>query len=190
MCLIKFFLYNLFIYGRCYCHSLYWQMLCHKLCQMLVSIIYFILFVTDVQPLWKMLQTLNSMVGWCWCQSDRWNSHLGWNCYKSWQMLLPLWLMEWILGQLLYSFVVVCLFHLFYFILLHSLFVFILHLFVFYFIFSSELLRRTSPQTCGRWYLPTFLIRDGLLTRMYIDSFMNLMRFFGLPSPLYWNYLV
>ena len=64
----------------------------------------------------------------------------------------------------------------FYFILLHSLFVFILHLFVFYFIFGSELLRRTSSQTCGRWYLPTFLFRDGLLTFMYIDSFMNLKR--------------
>ena len=36
-----------------------------------------------------------------------------------------------------------------------------------YFSFSSEVLNRTSSQTCGRWYLPTFLFRDGSLTLNY-----------------------
>ena len=35
-----------------------------------------------------------------------------------------------------------------------------------YFSFSSEVLKRTSSQTCGRWYLPTFLFKDGSLTLM------------------------
>ena len=41
-----------------------------------------------------------------------------------------------------------------------------------YFNFSSEVLNRTSSQTCGRWYLPTFLFRDGSLTLMYRASFI------------------
>ena len=45
-----------------------------------------------------------------------------------------------------------------------------------YFIFSSVVLTRTSSHTWGRWYLPMFLFRDGLLTLMYIDSFINLER--------------
>ena len=40
-----------------------------------------------------------------------------------------------------------------------------------YFNLSSEVLTRTSSQTCGRWYLPTFLLRDGSLTLMYRASF-------------------
>ena len=32
-----------------------------------------------------------------------------------------------------------------------------------YFNLSSEMLTRTSSQICGRWYLPMFLLRDGLL---------------------------
>ena len=32
-----------------------------------------------------------------------------------------------------------------------------------YFKFSSEMLSRTSSHICGRWYLPMFLLRDGLL---------------------------
>ena len=35
-----------------------------------------------------------------------------------------------------------------------------------YFKFSSEMLTRTSPHICGRWYLPIFLLRDGLLALM------------------------
>ena len=35
-----------------------------------------------------------------------------------------------------------------------------------YFRFSSEMLNRTSSQMCGRWNLPTFLFRDGLLALM------------------------
>ena len=35
------------------------------------------------------------------------------------------------------------------------------------FILSSEVLNRTSSHMCGRWYLPMFLLRDGLLTLMY-----------------------
>ena len=32
---------------------------------------------------------------------------------------------------------------------------------------SSEMLCRTSSHMCGRWYLPMFLFRDGLLTLIY-----------------------
>ena len=46
-----------------------------------------------------------------------------------------------------------------------------------YFNFSSEVLNRTSSQTCGRWYLPTFLLRDGSLTLMYRTSFIVLIWF-------------
>ena len=46
-----------------------------------------------------------------------------------------------------------------------------------YFNFSSEVLNRTSSQTCGRWYLPTFLLRDGSLTLMYRASFIVLIWF-------------
>ena len=50
-----------------------------------------------------------------------------------------------------------------------------------YFSFISEVLNRTSSQTCGRWYLPTFLFRDGSLTLMYRASLIVLIRF---RSPL------
>ena len=33
--------------------------------------------------------------------------------------------------------------------------------------FSSQVLNRASSQMCGRWYLPMFLFRDGLLTLIY-----------------------
>ena len=42
--------------------------------------------------------------------------------------------------------------------------------------FSSVMLIRTSSHTWGRWYLPMFLFRDGLLTLIYIDSLINLER--------------
>ena len=49
--------------------------------------------------------------------------------------------------------------------------------------FSSEMSSRTSSQMCGRWYLPMFLLRDGLFTLMYRASFMVLKRFWSsLPS--------
>ena len=35
-----------------------------------------------------------------------------------------------------------------------------------YFNFSCEMFNRTSSQMCGRWNLPTFLFRDGLLALM------------------------
>ena len=47
-----------------------------------------------------------------------------------------------------------------------------------YFSLSSMLLIRTSSHTCGRWYLPIFLFRDGLLTLMNIDSFINLEKLY------------
>ena len=95
-------------------------------------------------------------------------------------MLLPLWHMEWPLGQLFVF--VYCIFHFLF--VFSSLFIY-LYFILFYFIFSSELLNRTSCHICGRWFLPTFLFRNGLLTLMYIDSFMNLMRFFSsLPNIL------
>ena len=55
----------------------------------------------------------------------------------------------------------------------------------FYFNLSSGLLHRTSSHIWGRWYLPIFLFRDGLLTLMYKASFMVLMRFWSyLPTML------
>ena len=52
-----------------------------------------------------------------------------------------------------------------------------------YFKFSSEMLSRTSSHMCGRWYLPMFLLRDGLFALMYRASFMVLKRFWSsLPS--------
>ena len=42
---------------------------------------------------------------------------------------------------------------------------------------SSEMLCRTSSHICGRWYLPVFLFRDGLLTLMYRASLIVLRRF-------------
>ena len=45
------------------------------------------------------------------------------------------------------------------------------------------MLCRTSSQICGRWYLPTFLLRDGLFALMYRASFINLIRFWSsLPT--------
>ena len=38
---------------------------------------------------------------------------------------------------------------------------------------------RTSSQICGRWYLPTFLLRDGLFALMYRASLINLIRFWS-----------
>ena len=54
-----------------------------------------------------------------------------------------------------------------------------------YFNFSSAVLNRTSSQTCGRWYLPTFLLMDGSLTLMYRASFIVLTWFkSSLPTML------
>ena len=52
-----------------------------------------------------------------------------------------------------------------------------------YFNFSSEVLNRTSSQTCGRWYLPTCLLRDGSLTLMYRASFIVLIWFTSSLPP-------
>ena len=46
---------------------------------------------------------------------------------------------------------------------------------------SSGVLNRTSSHTCGRWYLPMFLLRDGSLTLMYRASFIILIRFLVIP---------
>ena len=52
-----------------------------------------------------------------------------------------------------------------------------------YFKFSSEMLSRTSSQICGRWYLPIFPFRDGLLTFICKASLMVLMKFWSsLPN--------
>ena len=54
-----------------------------------------------------------------------------------------------------------------------------------YFNFSSVLLTRTLSHMWGRWYLPIFLFRDGLLTLIYIDFLINLERFCSsLPTIL------
>ena len=57
------------------------------------------------------------------------------------------------------------------------------HIVSIYFRISSEMLTRTSSHICGRWYLPAFLFRDGLLALIYRASFMVLMRLWSsLPS--------
>ena len=54
-----------------------------------------------------------------------------------------------------------------------------------YFNFSSEVLNRASSHTCGRWYLPTFLFRDGSLTLIHRASFIVLVWFkSSLPTIL------
>ena len=54
-----------------------------------------------------------------------------------------------------------------------------------YFNLSSGVLNRTSSHTCGRWYLPIFLLRDGSLTLMYRVSLIVLIRFWSsLPTML------
>ena len=60
-----------------------------------------------------------------------------------------------------------------------------------YFSFSSGQLHRTSSHMWGRWYLPMFLFRDGLLTLIYKASFMVLMRFWSsLPTMLKLSMLI
>ena len=64
------------------------------------------------------------------------------------------------------------------------------------------MLSRTSSQICGRWYLPMFLLRDGLLALIYRASFMVLKRFWSSlpsmvklsivtswPEMLWWSYM-
>ena len=47
------------------------------------------------------------------------------------------------------------------------------------------MLARTSSHACGRWYLPTFLFRDGSLTLMYMASLIALIWFkSSLPTIL------
>ena len=58
-----------------------------------------------------------------------------------------------------------------------------------YFNLSSLLFIRTSSHIWGRWYLPMFLLRYGLLTLMNIDSLISLGRFCSsLPTMLkFWG---
>ena len=50
---------------------------------------------------------------------------------------------------------------------------------------------RTSSHMCGRWNLPTFLFRDGLLTLMNSASFIALLRFWSsLPTILKFSMLM
>ena len=71
-----------------------------------------------------------------------------------------------------------------------------------YFNLSSEMLSRTSSQIHGRWYLPMFLLRDGLLALINKASFMVLKRFWSSlpnmvklsivtswPEVLWWSYM-
>ena len=44
---------------------------------------------------------------------------------------------------------------------------------------SSEVLNRASSHICGRWNLPMFLLRDGLLTLINNASFTALLRFWS-----------
>ena len=56
---------------------------------------------------------------------------------------------------------------------------------LFYFILSSDMLNRTPSHIWGRWYLPMFLFRDGLLTLLFIAPFSASWGF-GHLSPVYW----
>ena len=123
-------------------------------------------------------------LGWCYCLCIIY----GWCYCHIWQMLLPImwkmlnhmhltfatsvmagviawWQMEWPLQGDLAD--VIC------------------HGSSCYFNFSSEVLNRTSSQIWGRWYLPIFLLRGGLLTLIYNASFIVLLRFWSsLPTIL------
>ena len=60
-----------------------------------------------------------------------------------------------------------------------------------YFNLSSEVLNRTSSHMCGRWNLPLFLFRDGLLTLMNSASFIALLTFWSsLPNILKFSILM
>ena len=60
-----------------------------------------------------------------------------------------------------------------------------------YFSLSSQMFSRTSSHMCGRWYLPTFLFRDELLTLMYRASFIALLRLCSsLPTMLKFSTLM
>ena len=117
-------------------------------------------------------------------------SHRG-RCYnfygEQWQMLLPLWWyvadgkpLRWMLKPLCWNMADV-----------------IAELtdgmatWGFNFKLSSEVLNRTSSHIWGRWYLPMFLFRDGLLTLVYNASLMVLMRFrSSLPTMLTFSIVV
>ena len=56
---------------------------------------------------------------------------------------------------------------------------------IIYFNLSSGMLNRTLSHICGRWYLSTFLFRDGLLTLKLRASFIALLRLWSsLPTML------
>ena len=112
-----------------------------------------------LQPLRLMLlPVVFVFIGWCYCQySGRCYNHLSIMC---WLMLLPSgrwnsycrvvdvkWLMLLPLGRCYSPGSII------------------------YFNLSSGMLKRTSSHICGRWYLPTFPFRDGLLTLMWRASF-------------------
>ena len=129
------------------------------------------------------LQHKKILYGWCYCQyvCGRCYNHRGW-CYCPffWLMLLPMcgrWyshfgVMWWLMllpsgrwnghcrlgGNMLAD--VIAKGH-------------------YCFDLSSGMLNRTSSHMCGRWYLPTFLFRDGLLTPMNRSSFIALLRFWS-----------
>ena len=53
-----------------------------------------------------------------------------------------------------------------------------------YFSLHSGVLSIASSLMCGRWYLPMFLLRDGLLTLMNNASFIHLLRFWPSLPPM------
>ena len=55
---------------------------------------------------------------------------------------------------------------------------------LFYFILDSEVLSRVSSHMLGSWYLSMFLFRYGLLTLIYMTSFMVLMKFWSSLSTM------
>ena len=59
------------------------------------------------------------------------------------------------------------------------------------FILSSGIACKTLSQMCGRLYFPIFLLRVGLFTLMYMDSFMVLAKLFSsLPIILKFSIVV
>ena len=148
---VHIFWYEKMLYfGWCYCHIWLWQMLLPLSLMLLPVILFYFIF---------------NFIGWCYCQlvTDVMATfYVMW-----WQMLLPSgrWYGHYRVGDGSVADVITT-----------GQMVLPGVNILFYFSLTSEMISRTSSHMCGRWYLPTFLFRDGLLTLMYRASFIALLR--------------
>ena len=154
LCVYKIFFIINFDYGRCYCHDHLADVLsiyCGICCATALSSC-----VADGKPLQGVVTLEN---GWQ-MFLPMWQME---NNFKEWQMLIASFgrwnsqIVRWQMsatvadGIATGSTVFCC----------------------YYFNLNSVMLNKTSSHMWGRWYLPMFLFRDGLLTLMYIDSFQS-----------------